>query len=275
MLRSVRSGLPPRSRLPLTFRDHCRRAVILLIALLYGLSFGTYGKPADASESESPGNRECVVLLHGLARTWRSMVKLADALKAAGYHAINLDYPSRKKTIERLAVEVIPEGIKRCKAVGAKRIHFVTHSMGGIVLRYYLAGHEIDRLARVVMISPPNHGSEVTDVLRKNVLYQWLMGPAALQLGTDGDSLTNTLGPADYPLGIIAGSHYSFFDAWFASLIPGEDDGKVSVESAKLAGMADFLVVPGTHTFIMADDDVIAQSIHFLRHGKFRRSSDH
>jgi triacylglycerol lipase len=259
----------------MSFRDTCRRTVILLIALLSGLSFDAFGNPPNASESQSLGNGECVVLLHGLARTWRSMEKLVDTLRAAGYHAVNLDYPSRKKTIERLAIEVIPEGINRCKAVGAKRIHFVTHSMGGIVLRYYLAGRAIDRLGRVVMISPPNHGSEVADALRQNFLYQWLMGPAALELGTDGDSLAEKLGPADYSLGIIAGSYYSFFDAWFASLIPGEDDGKVSVESAKLEGMADFLVVPGTHTFIMADDDVIAQSIHFLRHGKFRRSSDH
>jgi triacylglycerol lipase len=275
MLRSTRSGLPLRRRLPMIFRDDCRRTAILLIALLSCLALDAYGKLPNASASQSPENRECVVLLHGLARTWRSMEKLAEALQAEGYYAVNLDYPSRKKTIERLAVEVIPEGIERCKDVSAKRIHFLTHSMGGIVLRYYLASHEIDRLGRVVMISPPNHGSEVADTLRKNVLYRWFMGPAALELGTDGDSLTEKLGPADYSLGIIAGSHYSFFDAWFASLIPGEDDGKVSVESAKLEGMADFLVVPGTHTFIMANDDVIAQSIHFLRHGHFRRSSDH
>ena len=275
MLRSVRSGFPVHRRLPMTFRDHCRRTVILFIALLGGLSFDAHCKPANASESESPGNGECVVLLHGLARTRRSMEKLADALKAAGYRTVNLDYPARKKTIERLAVEVIPEGIKRCQAVGAQRIHFVTHSMGGIVLRYYLASHEIQRLGRVVMISPPNHGSEVADALRENFLYRWFMGPAALELGTDCDSLPEKLGPADYPLGIIAGSHYSFFDAWFASLIPGENDGKVSVESAKLEGMADFLVVPEAHTFIMTDDNVIAQSIHFLRYSNFRDSSDH
>jgi len=232
--------------------------VILLIALLSGLSFDACGGAPNALESQSPGNGECVVLLHGLARTRHSMEKLADALQTAGYHPVNLDYPSRKKTIERLAAEVIPKGIERCEAVGARRMHFVTHSMGGIVLRYYLAGHKIARLGRVVMISPPNHGSEAADALRKNVLYRWFMGPAALELGTDSDSLPEKLGPANYPLGIIAGSDYSFFDAWFASLIPGEDDGKVSVESTKLEGMADFLVVPGTHTFIMTDDDVIA-----------------
>jgi hypothetical protein len=123
------------------------------------------------------------------------------------------------------------------------------------------------------MLSPPNRGSEVTDNLRDNPLYRWLNGPAGQQLGTGPGDLPGRLGPVDYPVGVITGNRHSFFDAWLATLIPGEDDGKVAVERAKVAGMTDFLVVPYTHPFIMEKKEVIAQTLYFLRHGRFYRSA--
>jgi pimeloyl-ACP methyl ester carboxylesterase len=211
-----------------------------------------------------------VVVLHGLARTHRSMDDMAESLEIAGFFTVNLDYPSREEPIETLAAETIPEGIRRCEATRASPIHFVTHSMGGIILRYYLSNRPIPDLGRVVMLSPPNQGSEVADNLRDNPLYRWLNGPAGQQLGTGPDGIAARLGPVDYPVGVITGDRHSFFDAWLAVMIPGEDDGKVSVARAKVAGMTDFLVLPYTHPFIMEEEEVIAQTLYFLRHGHFQ-----
>ena len=214
--------------------------------------------------------RECVILLHGLGRTSYSMNHMADALEAAGYDTVNLDYPSRQQRIGKLAMAVIPEGIYQCQAGDATMIHFVTHSMGGILLRYYLARHLPRLLGRVVMLSPPNHGSEVADLLKDNFVFHWLNGPAGQQLGTGPDSLPLLLGPVKYPVGIITGNQSSLFDVFFTSVLPGDDDGKVTVQSARLEGMSDFIVVQASHTFIMADDRVIEQTLHFLRNGVFK-----
>jgi hypothetical protein len=118
------------------------------------------------------------------------------------------------------------------------------------------------------MISPPNHGSEVSDLLKDYTIYQFILGPAAQQLGTDKDSLTEQLGPVKGEIGIITGVSSS--NPW-SLIIPGDDDGKVSVESAKLDEMSDFLPVPNGHTFIMRDETVIKQILYFLREGTFNR----
>ncbi len=209
-----------------------------------------------------------MVLLHGLARTARSMQPLVKALEKAGYTTVNIDYASRAAPIEKLSREAVPKGVSACRRLGARRIHFVTHSMGGILLRHYLANHRLAELGRVVMLSPPNHGSEIADQLKENRLYRWFNGPAGQELGTKG--LPERLGPVDYPVGVITGSKSALWDRWFSSkLIPGPDDGKVSVESARLEGMTDFLVVPYSHGFIMRPAPVIRQVLHFLRHGRF------
>jgi hypothetical protein len=200
------------------------------------------------------------------------MEKMADALASAGYIVFNLDYPSREKPIEQLAEGVVPEGIRRCKKTVNGPIHFVTHSMGGIILRYYLSRNaSFPELGRVVMLSPPNQGSEIADTLKDNALYQWFNGPAGQQLVTGPDGITANLGPVDFTLGVITGDRHRFYDTWFSHLIPGEDDGKVSVESAKVEGMTDFLVLPYAHSFIMNEDAVIFQTLFFLRHGAFRK----
>lgn len=225
--------------------------------------------PLLAKDPESKPNVECVVLLHGLGRTADSMQDLAEALETTGFDTVNLDYPSRDDPIETLAMDTIPSGIRQCQAKGVEKIHFVTHSMGGILLRYYLTRQPIDNLGRVVMISPPNQGSEIADALKDNLLYQWYNGPAGQQLGTDPDGFVAGLGPVGYPVGIITGNTHAVFDVWFANEIPGDDDGKVSVQRAKVEGMTDFLVLPYSHPFIMQKKAVAEQAIHFLRYGLF------
>jgi hypothetical protein len=156
-------------------------------------------------------------------------------------------------------------------AGGASKINFVTHSMGGILVRYYLENYEVPHLGRVVMLSPPNQGSEVVDKLKESPIFQWINGPAGQQLGTDADSIPKTLGPPNYELGIITGDRS--INPILSLLIPGKDDGKVSVKNAKLAGMKDFLVVHKTHPLIMNDEEVLQQVTAFLKKGMFVRKT--
>jgi triacylglycerol lipase len=226
---------------------------------------------AIAISSPAPGAQAEVILLHGLCRTSRSMMKMEHALAGAGYKVRNVDYPSRMASIQKLADDVIGKAVADCQSDGATQIDFVTHSMGGILVRSYLARHEIQNLGRVVMLAPPNQGSEVVDKLGWLFLFKWINGPAGDELGTDKNSTPNRLGPANFPAGIIAGDRSI---NWINSLlIPGRDDGKVSVERTKLAGMTDHLVIHATHPFIMKNREAIRQTIQFLRTGSFDHAS--
>lgn len=208
---------------------------------------------------------EHVVLLHGLARTSRSMNNLEEFLSARGYQVLNIDYPSRKHQIFQLAKIVRNEVTS--KTGNDEKVHFVTHSMGGIILRCIQRNDPLPNLGRVVMLSPPNHGSEVVDALGKLWLFEFINGPAGRQLGTDGNGISRQLGKVDFELGVITGDRSI---NWINSLIiPGKDDGKVSIESARVEGMADFLIVHVSHPFIMKDKTVITKCLHFLQNGSF------
>ena len=209
-----------------------------------------------------------VILLHGLARTENSMAVLASALKQEGYCVTNVSYDSRTGDIESLAIATVGPALKAC--ADAERVHFVTHSLGGILVRQYLSHHEIENLGRVVMLGPPNKGSEVVDTLREVPGFHFINGDAGLQLGTGEASVPNQLGPANFDLGIIAGTHT--VNLILSEMIPGPNDGKVSVENTRLEGMDDHIEMEVTHTFMMRNDDVIAQVIHYLETGRFRRT---
>lgn len=213
----------------------------------------------------TPVQADCIVLLHGLARTSNSMEKMANAFEEVGYRTANVSYPSREDTIENLAPAAIESGLEQCER--EEPIHFVTHSLGGILVRYYLEQEEIENLGRVVMLAPPNQGSQVTDALKENYFYRKLNGPAGDQLGTDEDSLVMQLGSIDFPLGVIAGT--KTVNPLLSQLLPNPDDGKVSVENTKVEGMTDFIALPHSHTFIMRADEVIAQAVAFIENGAF------
>ena len=119
------------------------------------------------------------------------------------------------------------------------------------------------------MLSPPNNGSEVADSLKSFFLYRWIMGPAGQEIGTSPDNVPKRLKPVSADIGIIAGTRS--IEPWFSILIPGQDDGKVSVESTKLEEMNDFLTVKSAHPFIMNDPQVIDQVVIYLGQGRFRR----
>ncbi len=210
---------------------------------------------------------EFVVLLHGWGRTDKSMLIIQLALQHAGYDVVNVDYPSNDKTISELSEQAVGQGISECEAQGAKVIHFVTHSMGGILVRQYFNNHTLDKLGRVVMLGAPNKGSEVIDIYRKLQIFRQLAGPAGLALGTSNDDVPNNLGAVSFELGVIAGS--KSINPILSLLLPGDDDGKVSVESTKVDGMTDFIALPTTHPTMLASPNVIKQMMTFLSHGHF------
>lgn len=209
---------------------------------------------------------DCVILLHGLNRSSSSMHPLAQALTKQGYDVVNQGYPSRDQGIPELAEATLPEALQKCPANSP--INVVTHSLGAILLRQYLAQHHIENLARVVMLGPPNQGSEVVDTLADVPGFYFMNGPAGMQLGTGELSRPQQLGAANFEVGIIAGSRS--INWILSSMIPGPDDGKVGIERTKLEGMKEHIVMPVTHPFMMKNKDVIQQVVHFLVKGVFQ-----
>ncbi|MGC4015385.1 MAG: alpha/beta fold hydrolase [Luteolibacter sp.] len=208
-----------------------------------------------------------VVLLHGLCRTPRSMRPMQRFLEAAGYRVLNVGYPSRMADIGTLGEEVIGGTLEHCRATGATEVHFVCHSLGGILVREYAAKHPDAPIGHVVMLGPPNAGSEVVDRLGHLRLFTWINGPAGAQLGTGEASTPKQLGSLPFHTGIIAGNRSI---NWINSLmIPGPDDGKVSVASTRLEGMADHLVLPTSHPFLMTNREAMRQTAIFLQQGRF------
>ncbi len=227
---------------------------LILMAVLAGCA-----RPASG--------RDTVVLLHGLCRSSDSMTGMARALEAADFAVVNFDYASRAAPIEALAATVIPQALAKVPPAAGGRIHFVTHSLGGILVRCYLRRQRIPQLGRVVMLGPPNQGSEVVDALGDWPVFTWINGPAGHELGTGADAVPVRLGAVAFELGVVAGDRsINLINSW---IIPGPDDGKVSVERTKVPGMKDHVVVHVPHPFLMNNREVIGLTIGFLQEGRF------
>lgn len=236
-----------------------RRSSLLVLVLATAL---------NACAPEAPPDADTVILVHGLGRTPASMLVLEARLEAAGYRVESFGYPSRSEPIEDLVVR-LATAVQECCSDHEGTFHFVTHSMGGVLVRSYLAGREEPFDGRVVMLSPPSQGSEIVDSYADSPLLRKLLGPSGVRLGTDSTGIASELGPVDFTLGIITGDRsINPIGSW---LIPGPDDGKVGVGRARLEGATDFLVVHATHTFIMNRGDVAEQVAYFLANGEFMR----
>ncbi|CAX23084.1 MAG: alpha/beta fold hydrolase [Methylorubrum extorquens] len=214
----------------------------------------------------SADGTEGVLLLHGIARRAASLRPLERRLTRAGYVTLNLDYPAR-----RLGHADIVEAIAPTVAAFGEdvtRLHIVTHSMGGLVARVLLARRRPDNLGRVVMLGPPNGGSEIADALYRFAAYRRFFGPAGAELGTErGAAQARLFGRVDYPLGIIAGSRSLYPLA--SLLLPGPNDGRVTVTRTRLDGMTGHIVLPAAHPTMMWNRRAAAETLHFLREGRF------
>mgnify|MGYP001818210678 CR=1 FL=1 len=240
--------------------------------IVLGLLLATLAFAAAGDGKVLPGHEPgCVALLHGLGRTQLSMMPLQWELSDAGYEVVNLSYPSLFYTIPELAVTAVGESIRECRTRGQQHINFVTHSLGGILVREYLAHRDIPGLQRVVMLGPPNQGSEVADYVHSLRLLRPVTPEAVEQLGTGEQSVVRKLGPVEFELGVIAGT------SGILGFLPGfpdaGSDGTVTVGETVVIGMQDFLELPVSHTSMIWDQDAIGQVVHFLRNGKFYRGN--
>ncbi len=212
--------------------------------------------------------QQVVVLLHGHARKPSSMKKLEVALRAEGFQVCNIGYPSTEYPIEILTRESVLPSLRKCVSNLSHPVDFVTHSMGGILVRQLHALAPEVRIGRVVMLGPPNQGSEIVDKLARLDPLHIVATPAGLQLGTAPDAVPVALGPVDFETGIIAGTH-TISPILSTFILAGDDDGTVSVESTKIQGMRDFVLVPTVHPFLMNNKESIRQTVHFLKYGNF------
>jgi triacylglycerol lipase len=236
------------------------RPLLILLALLL---------PAGPAAA---GAGQPVVLLHGLARSAASMEPMAQVLAREGYAVCNIDYPSRGYDVAGLARDHVAPRVARCFPGETRPIHYVTHSMGGILVRQLAATGEAGPVGRVVMLGPPNQGSEIVDLAGAWPLFGRYGGPAGRELGTGEGSAARRLGPAPFELGVIAGDRS--WNGLLSLMIPGPDDGKVAVARTRLEGMQDFLLLQTSHPFMMRRPEAIRQVLHFLEHSRFRHREE-
>ena len=238
------------------------------VALLAGLCLVLATAAAIGSEAGIQEGRDSVVLLHGLGRTRTSMLVLAQRLERAGYNVTNVGYDSLGGSLAE-HVQTLAAELSGC-CVKVPRIHFVGHSLGGLVIRQYLAESPPDALGRVVLLGPPNQGSEMADWFREQP-FGHLLGPAGKALGTSATDIPANLPPPEYEVGIIAGNRS--LNPIGSALIPGPDDGMVGIEHTRIEGVP-LIVVPATHTFLMNSRFSAEAVISFLGTGRFPEAPD-
>ena len=251
------------------------RKTIALFLVLWSLFLASCTPITDkrtvsmAKEDET----EIVVLLHGILRSKYDMHFLNSLFEKNGYVTLNIMYPSREQNLEELS-DFVHENITSSEHYSEDiTLNFVTHSMGGLITRYYIAKRKPENLGKVIMLGPPNTGSEFADWLSETKvlapIFKTIFGPAGQQLTTKYPHID---GDITYPLGVIAGNmSINPLAPW---VLDGEHDGIVPVERTKIEGMADHIVIPATHSFMMFNPEVMEQALHFLQHSTFKHEEN-
>lgn len=256
-------------------RSIIMKTLILVVSVVI-LPLSLVGCAVNSMQPDSPvfithalKDKECVVLVHGLWRSGFAMRSIASNLEDNGYQTVSVDYPSTQSKIPELVQGYLLTSYEECKQTGAKKIHLVSHSMGGILIRQFLQNHSLPKGSKVVMLSPPNQGSELSEKFGSSWWYQWVVGPAGVSLSNTQQGIISKLDAIDEPVGIIAA--YRDWSVWPNSWLPQPNDGTVSVESMKLAEMDDFILVNSGHAMMRFSDLVQSQIRQFLAVGEFAR----
>ncbi len=241
--------------------------MIKKLAIFLGVILGIPATPVFAANTPH-NDQDLVILVHGLARSSTAMWLLEYRLEAAGYNTCAINYPSLGEPPEEI-LTVISNEIERCQRrhLESPQTHFVTHSLGGPLIRAYLSAHHLSKLGRVVMLSPPNHGSDLVERFGDWEISRYFLGPTGLSLTSDHTSWLARKYKTPYDIGIIAGNFT--FNPLAAYFLDGRDDGAVSIEDMKLPHMTDFMEVSATHVTIRYSLVAADQTRHFLKNGQF------
>ena len=235
----------------------------VLTAFLVVVTFAT---TACAQTPKYDGHPETVVLIHGYGRSDTAMWRLAQKIESVGYHVQRVDYSSLTQDIDGIKAEVFGQ-IDECCADRSQKVHFVGHSMGGLLVRSYLGERTVENLGNVVIMGSPNKGTPVVDRYESSWWFAF-GGPAVKSLSANGSAFLDSLQPPYYNLGVIAGDKEN---ASHEHILEGKDDGLVPLESTKVTGMKDFIVLNTSHSMMRYDDEVAAQTINFLKHASFAK----
>ncbi|MFK5924345.1 MAG: alpha/beta fold hydrolase [Verrucomicrobiota bacterium] len=225
------------------------------------------GSPAFSKVNEYPALGGYFILLHGMLGHDRSMAPAAEYFQKRKFHAIVISYPSTRLSIKNTSKQVLQPAIRKHCLNLTKKIHFVGHSMGGLVIRYYLSKNPPTNLGRVVMIATPNQGNKFADTFADCFPVDNILGPALRELKTTARSLPNALGPVDYKLGAIMGR--GSLIPKLSVILPFENGGIVRIDSGRVAGMTDFVIIRGRHAALKRSKEVIYQAYFFLKQEKF------
>ena len=245
------------------FRLISTAALAALVVFILSHAFFTHG-------DEAPGNKEIVVLLHGLGRSNTSMWLLASRLEDAGYYVKRVEYSSLHQDPDEILTDISSQINQSCQHHN-QSVHFVGHSLGGLMVRAYLQNNKVDNLGRVVLLGTPNKGAAVADHLSDSCLID-ILGPTVKTLGRDAYSFPRSLEAPYYPVGIIAGEIENKLND---PVIPGKDDGLVSVEATKIDAMTDFIILETGHSMMRYDREVADQTIEFIKNGAFKGKQTH
>ncbi len=253
-----------------------KKVITIVMVTIMGFTTYFFGKQylnrKTAFCFPDTGN-DYVVVLHGLGRTKHSMGKISKHLSEKGYTVVNAQYPSNMKDLEALAKQDLSELISVHCPDKSRKLNFVTHSMGGILVRQFLKENmDVERIGRVVMLAPPNGGSEIIDGLREYKICHEILGPAGMSLGTREMDKPKSLGPINAETGVVMGDMCLFPLGWV--FIDEPNDGAVAVKNAPIEGMKEGLLVNCTHTFMIVNNTVIGQVEYFLRNGEFDRRNE-
>lgn len=231
---------------------------------------------AKRREHLGPMPSRVVLLLHGLFRSRSCMSPLADYLnQQGGYLVLNVEYPSTQSEVADHA-RSLASIVQHLE--GVEEIHLVGHSLGNIIIRRWLADRGPQdppgepRLGRIVMLGPPNQGAQLATMVARQPIFRRWAGPAGQQLGPEWPWLALTLATPPGEFAIIAGGLDN--EHGFNPLLPGDNDGTVTVESTRLEGAQDFLILPVLHSMMMRDKRVQQQTLLFLQQGHFEHPGE-